>query len=198
MTMNTPYTQVARRVPSSISSLALANAMASDAQAIGPGASCSAQATGQTMSVAEVPTARCCAWGGGGGICLVKPHIVLSRVTLSFSTSKDQEYVRIRLVSDGLNVDLGARLHNFLLLVLARRRLADAAEGLVDTSCGWIYTDDLAHDPSMTPLRLNLDVHRIRRHLGAYGVVDAASVLERRAGTKQLRIGTGRLAIVTL
>jgi len=124
--------------------------------------------------------------------------MVLEQLRLSFSVAKDEEYVNLHAISERSNVDLGERSHNFLLLTLARQRLADASRGLPDTSCGWIYVDELAHDPSMAPPRLNLDVLRIRRHLTSHGIIGAANVIERRRSTRQLRLGTGRISIAIL
>jgi hypothetical protein len=117
---------------------------------------------------------------------------------LSFAVSRDEEHVELIVRSGAASLDLGARSHNYLLLTLARRRLADAAEGLPDTSCGWVHHDELAHDPSMTPPQLNIDVFRIRRQFAAAGILDAANIVERRPRTRQLRLGTGRLSIATL
>jgi FHA domain len=117
---------------------------------------------------------------------------------LAFSVSRDEEHVQLRVFRGDRAHDLGARRHNFLLLTLARQRLADAAEGLQDTSCGWVDQDDLAHDPTMAPPQLNVDVFRIREQFAKLGVIDAASIVERRPQPRQLRIGTGLLVITTV
>ncbi len=126
------------------------------------------------------------------------PSIELDRASLSFSVSKDEEYVRLRVLQGRLTLDLGARAHHYLLLTLARRRLADAAEGCSDEACGWISLYDLAHDPSMAPDRLNVHVFRLREQLASRGVANAANIVERRGSTRQLRVGTGRIAIAVL
>jgi hypothetical protein len=117
---------------------------------------------------------------------------------LSFAVSRDEEHVQLHVTSAGQTFDLGARAHNYLLLTLARRRIADVAEGLAETTCGWIYQEDLAHDPTMAPPQLNIDVFRIRKHFASLGVVDAANIVERRPRTRQLRIGTGYISITQL
>ncbi len=119
-------------------------------------------------------------------------------LSLLFSVSRDEEHVALNVTCGSKSFDLGARTHNYLLLTLARRRLADMAQGLPETSCGWIYLEDLAHDPSMAPPQLNIDVFRIRKQFASVGVVDAAAVVERRPRTKQLRIGVARLSIVVV
>ncbi len=117
---------------------------------------------------------------------------------LSFSVSRDEEHVQLKMSCGERSFDMGARSHNYLLLTLARRRLEDAGEGNADSACGWIYQEDLAHDPTMAPPQLNIDVFRIRKHFASVGVVDAANIVERRPRTRQLRIGTGHLTIAQL
>ncbi len=120
----------------------------------------------------------------------------LADLELTFSVSLDEEYVRLEMKHPSREVDLGSRKHNYLLLTLARRRLKDRAQGLPETSCGWIDLEELAHDPSMAPPQLNIDVFRIREQFAKGSVVDAAGIIERRPG--QLRIGTSRITIRTL
>jgi hypothetical protein len=117
---------------------------------------------------------------------------------LSFSVSRDEEYVQLQVSSAGRTFDMGSRSHNYLLLILARQRLDDARDGVTEAACGWIYQDDLAHDPTMTPPQLSLDVFRIRKQFGALGVFDAAAIIERRPRTRQLRIGTPYLSVTVL
>lgn len=118
-------------------------------------------------------------------------------LTLAFAVSRDEEHVQISVTSGDVTHNLGDRTHNYLLLTLARRRLADAAEGLPETSCGWIYQDDFASDPSMAPPQLNLNVFRIRKQFAALQLPNTGAIIERRPGTKQLRLGTGRVTITT-
>jgi hypothetical protein len=122
-------------------------------------------------------------------------HASVRDLTLSFAVSYDEEYVRLRVAGLGISLDLGARSRNYLLLTLARRRLAEAADGLPDTACGWVDQDELAHDPTMNGPQLNVDVFRIRKQFEALGVADAANIVERRRRVRQLRVGTGRIVI---
>jgi hypothetical protein len=90
--------------------------------------------------------------------------------------SRDEEHVELRVHAGASMFDLGERAHHYLLPILARRRLGDTAEGLVETSCGWVYQEDLAHDPTRAPSELNIDVFRIRKQFAAIGVLDAAGI----------------------
>jgi hypothetical protein len=114
---------------------------------------------------------------------------------LTFEVSRDEEYVRLHVNYEGKTFDMGARARNYLLLTLARRRLADAQRGLADSACGWVHTEELSHDPTMAPPQLNVDVFRFREHFARLGVVDAANVVERRPATRELRVGTGQIVI---
>jgi hypothetical protein len=142
-------------------------------------------------------TWRFCATGTGRTttLAVAQGDGEMRNAALEFLVSADEEHVQIRMTSGGRTTDLGSRNHNYLLLTLARRRLAEAAEGVPDTACGWIHQEDLAHDPSMAPPQLNIDVFRLRKQFSMAGVSDAANVVERRPRTRQLRIGTGHITI---
>ncbi len=53
------------------------------------------------------------------------------------------------------SVALGSRAHNYLLLTLARQKLADAAEQIAPASCGWMDKDQLAGGLRMTPQQVD-------------------------------------------
>ena len=117
---------------------------------------------------------------------------------LQFAVSRDEEHVELVATLGDRRFDLGSRGHNYLLLTLARRRLEDAAAGLPDTSCGWVYQDDLGKELDIAVVQLNVDVFRIRKQIAALGLADAPNIIERRSRVKQLRIGVGGLEIRSL
>jgi hypothetical protein len=119
-------------------------------------------------------------------------------IELRFSVSADEEHVEITAETSGRTLRLGARTHNYLLLELARRRAADADARLPDTSCGWVYQDELCERLKVDPARLNVDVYRIRKQFADLELLDPAAVVERRARTKQLRLGVKRFQIQPL
>jgi hypothetical protein len=98
------------------------------------------------------------------------------------------EYERRRIA-------LGTRGHNYLLLTLARRYLADSAAGVSPGSSGWVDKDDLAEGLRMTPPQIDGEVFRIRKHFAQHGLKEAATIIERRARTKQVRLGIRRIHI---
>jgi hypothetical protein len=142
---------------------------------------------------------RICDAPSGGRPSPVQPcgrsHAV-DEIGLTFSVSSDEEHVQLHMVAGDRTFDMGCRTHNYLLLTLARQRIADCSRGFLETACGWLCLDDLAHDPTMEPARLNIDVFRIRKQFAAKGIVRAEAIIERRLRTRQLRIGTGRLSVV--
>jgi hypothetical protein len=117
---------------------------------------------------------------------------------LQFGVSRDEEHVELVATLGDRRFDLGSRGHNYLLLTLARRRLEDARAGLPDTSCGWVYQDDLGRDLDIAVEQLNVDVFRIRKQIAGLGLADATNIIERRPRVKQLRIGVSGLEIRAL
>jgi FHA domain-containing protein len=122
----------------------------------------------------------------------------IRQMHLEFAVSRNEEFVQLQVTSGGKKHDFRSRGHNYLLLTLARRRLQDVSDGIAESACGWIDQEDIAHDPSMAPPRLNIDVFRIRRQFEAIGVIDAGNIVERRQRPAQLRIGTGNLRVVPI
>ena len=51
---------------------------------------------------------------------------------------------------------------------------------------------------NMDDNHLNISIYRARAQLAKLGVVDAAALIERRTGTRQLRLGVDRIDVVTL
>jgi predicted component of type VI protein secretion system len=114
-------------------------------------------------------------------------------LSITFRTSHDLENIELDVRSEEQVRRFAARTHNELLLVLARARQADQAQQLAPANCGWMYLDDLCRSVALSRERLYIDVYRIRRQFAELGVVDPANIIERRASSKQLRIGTGQL-----
>jgi len=117
----------------------------------------------------------------------------LDSITLRFHVSRDEEYIELVALHGAHAIDLKARSYHYTLLVLARARLRDAA--LASEQRGWVQQSELLAMLRVDAGNLHLDIYRLRRQLGEAGIRDAARVVERRAGTRQLRIGVARLEI---
>jgi hypothetical protein len=122
----------------------------------------------------------------------------LARVKLLFRVSKEEEYVEIAVEREGRRDELPVRNFNYLLLLLARQRLADAGQKVPESACGWVDQETFIESIKSSPDRLSIDVFRIRRQFAGLGITDAAKIVERRPSTKQLRIGVGALTIESI
>jgi hypothetical protein len=115
--------------------------------------------------------------------------------TLHFLVSSDEDFVELTLEYPDRRIALGSRAHNYLMLTLARSRLADLAADLPPGSCGWMDKDQIAEGLKVTPQQVDGEVFRIRRHFSQHGLPEAAIIIERRPRTKQIRLGVKSLRI---
>lgn len=120
----------------------------------------------------------------------------LDTVRLRFTVSRDEEHVTLDLVHAGGVTPTRPRTHHYLLVTLARVRLADAA--LPPSEQGWTHKEDLAEMLRMSTQAIEVQILRARRQLSAAGLVDAAAIVERRLGTGQLRLGSSLPEIVSV
>ena len=120
--------------------------------------------------------------------------LMVEDIGLDFRVSHDEELVNIVLMQGKKPTRLVPRAHHYMLLTLARKRVAD--KELPEGMRGWVYRDDLEHDLKLDSTHLNVQVHRARQELHRAGVTDSGSIVERRNG--QLRIGVRNLTIQTM
>jgi hypothetical protein len=122
-----------------------------------------------------------------------------SILALSLRVSRDEEHVEVAVDGHAGPRVLPPRAHHYTLLTLARARLRDErVPTLAEPQRGWLSVDDLCRSLSMEESRLNVEIYRIRKDFAALGIGDAASVVERRRGSRQLRLGMARLAISSM
>lgn len=120
-----------------------------------------------------------------------------SEMELRFRVSRDEEQVEVTVAGPAGTHVLPPRAHHYTWLTIARARVHDrAAEALVEAQRGWVRLEELMRSLRLDEMHLNVEIHRIRRGLAAIGVPDGASVIERRRGARQLRLGTERVVIV--
>lgn len=116
----------------------------------------------------------------------------LLNARLVLRPSLDEEHIQLTLFMGTSVKRFGERTCFYLLLVLARRRLLDERDGVLEP--GWIEVEELLRMiPEYSHSSLNVEVHRLRRLLHDAGLGDAAGIVERRRG--EMRIGTSRLEI---
>jgi hypothetical protein len=117
----------------------------------------------------------------------------IADLAITFRASRDLEHIELEVGCDGTQTILSARVHNEILLVLARTRRQDTAQGIPSVNCGWMYQDELCRSVALESDRLNVEVYRIRRKFAELGLLDPAHIIERRARSRQLRIGVQTL-----
>jgi len=128
-----------------------------------------------------------------------RPKPQIDTITLRFSHSLDEEYVALEVQTRaGEVLDLKARAHNYLLLLLARQRQSDAEQGGSLAGHGWIYRDELARQMRTDETTVNVQIYRARKALADAGVEDAALLVESRTGNRQVRMGVTEVEIVTV
>ncbi len=120
-------------------------------------------------------------------------------VELGLRVSHDEETVEVSLrARDGLRV-LSPRAHHYTLLTLARLRLRERdVAHLAEPQRGWVSVDDLCRMLGMDEVKLNVEIYRIRRDMAAHGLANAAQIIERRRGSRQLRLATEHVSIAGL
>jgi hypothetical protein len=120
----------------------------------------------------------------------------LAALRLDFAPSKDEEHVDVVVhTGDGRALPLPTRASSYMLLTLARARLDDAAREIAIEDRGWMYASELAEMLQYSPERLNIEIFRVRALFAKLGIVDATRLIERRASTRQLRIGVAELRV---
>lgn len=122
-----------------------------------------------------------------------RPRWQLEHVTAIFEFNRSEEHVRITLRHPDGEEILPDRSFHYMLLVLARARVDDAAtRGASTSEAGWVETRVLADKLRVTVQKINLDVFRARRLLAGRAIAGAASIVERRP-PGQLRFGILRV-----
>ncbi len=120
----------------------------------------------------------------------------LSSLTLHFVVRDDSDTIEMVVLRGDRRLELKTRTHHAPLLALARARLAE--QGRPGDEQGWVDQDELLRRLGCDANRLHVDIHRVRRQFAAAGVLDAVHIVERRPGTRQMRLGVAQLEITTI
>lgn len=125
--------------------------------------------------------------------------LYVNNLRLLIKVSAYKEDIEVTVVHRGGHRHLDNRASSYLLLVLARQRLQDRADGIVEDEQGWLERDALLEALDMehpTPSRLNVEVYRMRNRFKSLGVADAEQIIERRPYSRRLRLGVGDVDIL--
>lgn len=107
-----------------------------------------------------------------------------------FTLSSDEEHIHISLITKNQTIDLGERIHNYILLALVRKKLSDNKAEYKEPDQGWMDVNDLLEELSKELNKeidiyyLNLKIHRIRKlmlDIKSYGHL-FSNIIERRPG----------------
>ena len=127
-----------------------------------------------------------------------KSEYTIDDVALRFAVSGDEEYVELTAVLRGTPHLLKPRAYHYTLLLLARARMADAAAGVTEREQGWLYTSDLAKMLRASHNQIYVGLHRARKELDKLEVRGAASLVEKRTTTRQVRLGVAEISETSL
>jgi hypothetical protein len=122
-----------------------------------------------------------------------------SELELEFRVSLDEEHVELYGRCAGRRFEFGSRACNYVLLTLARIRQRDSSDPeLPETSHGWIDSLDLVRLLGCNETKLSVDICRLRQVFSKAGFDDASDIIERRRGSRQLRLGVANVTIVSV
>jgi hypothetical protein len=117
----------------------------------------------------------------------------LDSLSMRFRVSADEERVEIIIRHGSKTTHLPSRSFHYMLLTLARARLASAHAPPEEQ--GWLSRDELCRMLVTDEHRLNVDICRARKHLAAAGVPGAANVVERLLRTGRIRLGVSHVEV---
>ncbi len=118
----------------------------------------------------------------------------LESIALHFAVSPDEECVELTAFVAGQAKRLPQRRYHYLLVTLARAWLAE--ESVTNSMRGWVDRDELCRGLEMDVVKLGVEIYRARKQFAELGVQGAAGLIERRAGTCEIRIGIPRVQVV--
>jgi len=116
----------------------------------------------------------------------------LDTTELVFKVSADEERVELTLRQGNVLRTLPSRASLYTLLTLARVRLSGAEE---EDGRGWLTPQALAGLLKVSPERVHVDFHRIRRLFQDAGLLDGVHIIQRDEDSRRVRIGVKRLRI---
>lgn len=124
----------------------------------------------------------------------------LATALFRFKVSWDGEEVRVEVEVDGTLHLMEPRAHYSTLLMIARRRLEDACNGVPPEAAGWMTTDDLlrefpAAERSNARGRINLHIFKARQDVHRLGLEGAPEIVQRRQMPELLRFGGANIEI---
>jgi hypothetical protein len=119
----------------------------------------------------------------------------LEAIHLRLEVSRNEEAVDAAVIHGEQVTPLPPRSYHYMLVTLARAWLDDA--GSPPAERGWVDRDALCRMLATDLNKLNVDIHRARKQLGALGIQGAAGLVERRPGSGEIRLGIRSVEVVS-
>jgi len=94
-----------------------------------------------------------------------KPVASPHNIEFFFHVSQNEEHVSLTLKIDTQKFELGERTHHYLILVLARQRLADKAKKLTEREQGWVNKGVLSGMLGLSEDHINIQIYRFRKQI---------------------------------
>lgn len=106
-------------------------------------------------------------------------------IAFHFDVSLDEEHILLKLIQGDTKLDLGERVHHYLLLTLARQRLDDIRHQVDVNEQGWLDLEALSQMLNLDPAHLNIQIHRARKQIAKLDLqlTYLPQVIERRVGS---------------
>ncbi len=113
-------------------------------------------------------------------------------LTLTFRVSRDEEHVEVSVPP--ARAAAGAR-HHYAPHAGAGSTARSGGERALQAQRGWVFVGDLGRSLAVEETGVNVEIHRIRQDFAALGVAGASAIIERRRGSRQLRLATARVTV---
>lgn len=128
------------------------------------------------------------------GTPLASSEYGIEGASFHFKVPRTEERVALTIVFGGASTELAPREHIYLLLVLARARLADRERPAEER--GWLHRDKLLSMLRIEESALRVALHRARAQVAEAGLPDAEGLIESRRPFLR-RFGSDRIRITT-
>jgi pSer/pThr/pTyr-binding forkhead associated (FHA) protein len=115
-------------------------------------------------------------------------HTTVEDIRFYFHASLDEEHIEAKVVHHGKTIDLGERVHHYLLLILARQRLDDHSQGIDKDNQGWTDIGLLSKMLGLDLTYINIQIFRARKQIeeALPDVFHIIQLIERRPGSIRL------------
>jgi hypothetical protein len=124
-----------------------------------------------------------------------QPLIDVRDLILELDVTADREDISATVTVDGRAYQMPNRSHHELLLLLVEARLSAQHQRVSDEDAGWMTLDEATRSAAVGINKLNLDIFRLRREFEGLGLRDPRQLIERRESRREIRVGTGKLAV---